>query len=351
MNIQLFKKGIRVHVFKGKELIFSKGNIVYKSDISFMDLKRIGSFNSGIIKNLLSRSKWFSRLMRLGFHNLYEYRGGLIGIQRGHIVYKKAKETEFNSVFTAFKGSRPLSLLITPEDEIYFGEYFGNSKRQRVTIFKSTDGMNWIEVYRFKSGEIRHIHGLTWDAFRKGIWIQTGDSNAESALWFTSDGFRTLHKFSDNTQRSRAVEICPLDNGEILVPMDTPLERNFINLLDPENLNFKSLAQLPGSAFHIVKVDEIYLVSTVTEPSEINKTDRATVFASIDTKNWLELISFNRDLIPISYQKYFGYTELSFPSKIENTDYIPINLKATNRHDNSAVFLDKSLVRRILNYK
>src|SRR5690606_32080733 len=130
-----------------------------------------------------------------------------------------------------------------------------------------------------------HVHGLCWDAYRNGIWVLTGDSDTESGLYFTDDEFSSLHKVIGGSQKARAVEVIPTPEG-LIIPMDSPLKQNYIHFYDLNKKEFQKLTELPGSAFHAVKSNGIYLISTVTEPSEVNIVNYASVWASLDGKAW-----------------------------------------------------------------
>lgn len=337
----------RAHIVDDK-IIYSRGNKIYECTEDFDDHQLIGVASQGFITDLLASNRWTARLLRLGVHGLYQFKNTYLGIQKGRIVlYDRVKKT-FNSVFENFNGSRPLSILITPRNEIYFGEYFANKERIEVRIFRSLNGFDWEVAFEFAPKEIRHVHGLTWDPFLKGMWVQTGDSNAESGLWFTQDRFKSITKYSDYSQRSRAVEIIPFKEGQLIVPMDSPLEKNYILSYNYKEERFENIFPLPGSAFHCAFIEGVYLVATVTEPSKINKTNKSAVFASLNGYNWSQILSFPRDFIPIKFQKYFGYTEPSFPRYKADTGYLYFNLKGIKGLDNSIIQLKTEEIKEFL---
>lgn len=273
-------------------------------------------------KNFLAKNEYGNRIGRLGFHQIQPFRNGLLGIQKGNIVFKAKEEYNFRNVFSDFRGSRPLNMLVDNKNSwTCFGEYFGNPDRDAVKVFHSLDGINWEVCYTFKEGEIRHIHGIFSDPYRDGHWCLTGDSNSESGLWFTPDKFRTLEKIIYGSQKARAVEIIPAREG-LIVPMDSPLEKNYINFVDLETKSFSPLASLPGSAFHATVSNDIYFVTTVTEPSKVNITRSAKVFASLDGINWECISEFQKDFFPIKYQGITRYSEIIIPPGENNTDSI-----------------------------
>jgi len=177
---------------------------------------------------------------------------------------------------------------------VYFGEYFNNPDRDAVHVYGSEDGEHWSVVHTFSAGTIRHVHNVVEDPYRQGLWVLTGDSDDESGLWFTGDDFQTLSRVVGGTQRTRAVDLIPLED-ELIVPTDTPLEQNYVQHLDPESGELTRVASLPNSAFYAVEQGDLLFISTVAEPSSCNDTNSATVFASRDGTQWTRLAAFERD--------------------------------------------------------
>lgn len=336
-------------LIEGQEMYYSRGNKIFKSTISGSNELYIGSFDSGFLQNLFSRFGLASRIGRLGFHGLKSFRGGLLGIQKGKIVFKEKMSFKFKEVFSDFRGSRPLNLYVDPTEKwACFGEYFGNTQRDDVKIFQTDDGYEWNELYRFRASDIRHIHGIIEDSCRNGIWCLTGDSDTESALWFSKDHFKTLEKVNSGSQKARAVQIIPSEKG-LIVPMDSPLEKNFINFFNLETNQYKKLESLPGSAFHAIKSNGIYFVSTVTEPSKVNTTEKATIYASLDGFKWKCLYEFKRDMFPVRFQRITRYSEILIPEGDNNSDYIVGYVRAVEKGDSMIIWQKEEVVKFLKN--
>lgn len=259
------------------------------------------------------------RCLREGVH-FYEF------FKEKHIVFRKNHIDTYDKsgvkvgTFQNFEGSRPLNVCAGPSDLI-FGEYFGNPDRKEVRIFGTSDGSSWKEYYRFPPGRIRHIHGIQYDAFRQGFWVLSGDSDDESALWFTSDGFKSLELCSTGSQSSRAVSIHVLER-DLIVPSDTPLEKNYIRSFSLLTHSFQAIEPLPGSAFHCAKVGEIFFITTVTESSEVNTVTFAAVYASLDGFRWHCIARLTKDLFPVSMQKLTRYSEVRILDGIWQNEFI-----------------------------
>ncbi|MBI1222778.1 MAG: hypothetical protein GC180_09270 [Bacteroidetes bacterium] len=261
-------------------------------------------------EKLLGNWAIFRRVLRLGVHSIYPFLDGFLRVENKKVIYSNSGFSE-EWTFSSFKGSRPLNLGISPDGFACFGEYFSNADRGEVRVFGTNDGVNWREVWKFKAAEIRHVHGCIYDEYRNGFWVLTGDSDDESGLYFTGDHFATLIKEGTGSQQYRAVEVIPGPGG-IIVPMDSPSERNWIQHFDPTNKSLNPLCEINSSAFHAIRLGGIDFVSTVTEPSPVNDEDHACVYASMNGTDWKLIAKFKRDFFPTKYQKYFRYAEIRF---------------------------------------
>lgn len=277
-------------------LYASIGLDLYASSDDGETLRRIGAAPSGPAGRLLLRNAWASRLLRAGFHHLVRrLDGSFVAVVRGAILFKGRDEVRFRVAHAVERGTRPLSVVQSWTGRLYFGEYFRNARRDSVHVFGSEDGESWEVVHTFPAGSIRHVHGIVRDDLRGGLWVLTGDEGDEAGLWWTDDEFRTLTPVMRGDQRVRAVSILPVEEG-LIVPMDAPGETNAIHMIDPETRSAARLAELPGSAFHATRVDELFLVSTGVETSPGNTDSRASLFASVDGWTWSPVARIARDL-------------------------------------------------------
>lgn len=243
----------------------------------------------------LSRSRLLVRLGRLGVHSFCPLPGGgAVAVLRKRIVWCADGERQFEEVLRIKRGTRPLNICVTSDGYVYFGEYFNNPDRDSVHVYGSGDGRHWFIAHTFPPGSIRHVHSVVEDPYRGGLWVLTGDSDAESGLWFTSDRFRTLDRVFGGTQRARAVDLIPLKSG-LVVPTDTPNEQNYVQWGDPETGELTKITSLPNSAFHAIKQAGLLFISTVAEPSSCNNSTSACVFVSEKGRKWYELVSLPRD--------------------------------------------------------
>jgi hypothetical protein len=106
------------------------------------------------------------------------------------------------------QGIRNDGILSVNENTIYLGEYFQNPDRTSVNILKNSgDGIGWTKAYAFQPGQIRHIHALQKDPFTDSLWVCTGDSDEESMIARSGDGFMTINKLGEGSQLWRVCQL------------------------------------------------------------------------------------------------------------------------------------------------
>jgi len=252
-----------------------------------------------------------ARLLRAGLHALCRTpQGGLVATVRGAIMSSPAEGEPFVEVHTVTRGTRPLNVA-ADRHGVFFGEYFSNPDRDAVHVYGSDDGTAFAPVHTFPAGAIRHVHGIWPDRFRDGLWVLTGDRDAECGLWFTNDGFRSLERVAGGTQRTRAVYVIPEADG-LVVPTDTPQERNVIQWFDPADGSFTDLAPAAGSVFYGARGKRVSLLSTVVERSSVNPVREVFVYASRDGHRWREIACLQADLLGGRRGRWFRYPQVTF---------------------------------------
>jgi len=340
-------KNLNPLLYKDSRLLAAKGNAIYALSEDLSSNTVIGREMSGVLDDLVVRQPLLSRILRRGFHGIaVNEHDDMVGVMKGRLVFKGRNEQQFKPIYSDFRGSRPLKITYG-HNKFLFGEYFGNPEREQVHIYASQNGRNWERIYTFKKGVIRHVHGIVDDPFRNGFWVLTGDSDEESALWHTDDDFATLTKVVYGSQKARAVNIIVREDC-LIIPMDSPLEQNYIQRYDFSTERLESVAALPGSAFHAIESDGIMLVSTVTEPSNVNKTDAATLWGSLDGIHWKCVCELQRDIFPVNWQHIFRYAEIVLTPGTNNTPYITAYGRALKKYDNSLLAWKKADLRSFL---
>lgn len=90
---------------------------------------------------------------------------------------------------------------------VYYGEYLNKHTRDirivRVDVEQKTVEVCW----QFTRSQIKHVHSIHYDKFRNRLWICTGDTDSESAIYYTDDEFKTIKKLGGGAQCWRAISM------------------------------------------------------------------------------------------------------------------------------------------------
>jgi hypothetical protein len=306
---------LRVLHAQGLEVWAGRGHDLLHSVDGGVSFTRLAAAPVSPWIRALSRVELAGRLLRSGLHGVCPLPGGgLLALVRGAILHLAPGERRLRVVHRLARGSRPLNLGVAPWGGVYFGEYFWNQDRDEVHVYGSADGRSFEVVHTFPAGSIRHVHGIHADPHRNGLWVLTGDDGDEAGLWFTDDGFRTLEPVARGTQAARAVTVIPKESG-LIVPTDTPQERNRVQHLDPTTGTFERLCELPGSVFHATRVGTLHALSTVAERSEVNRDPRPALVVSRDGYEWRTAARLCRDLPGLEGQRpWFQWPTLVLPT-------------------------------------
>ena len=327
--------------------IFRRGKI-----IKLKRRKKIAAYHIpyGFFERIFVKIGLTRRILRLDITDMVCLSdNSLVAISRKAILFKAQNESSFKIVHQVERGSRPLNICQHPDGNLYWGEYFGNSNRDEVHIYGSTNGTDWEICYTFPKNSIRHVHGIYWDSFREGLWVLTGDDDHESGLWFTKDAFKTLTCVVSGSQKARAVSIIPLKN-RIIVPTDTPREVNFIQSFNPKTNKFFNLKKISGSAFHCFADESIFLVTTVVEPSIINQSKNVEVWASIDATEWKLIANLKQDFWSSLSYKFFRYPEVLIAKETpsENNPNCYLYCRGVQGFSNTMITLEKQKIKQYL---
>lgn len=244
--------------------------------------------------------------------------GGVVCIGRKVILRASCGSHELQVAFRVKRGTRPLGIAAM-DGMLYWGEYFGNSDRQEVTVYGSQDsGLSWYGAYVFPAGSIRHIHRILADEERRRIWVLTGDLDNEAKVLWTDDHFATVHTASDGSQLSRAVMAVPLPGG-LLWGTDMPDARNHIRLwLDDGGM--RVLHELEGPCFYAVRAGEFILLSTDVEPSQVNVSGYSTLLVArvAHLNDWRVLMRVKKDRMPM---RLFQFGNIILPDGPGDSQY------------------------------
>jgi len=307
----------------GEKLYIARGANIFHSHNNGVNWHLWARLPVNWFVRLVMRVPIFARLFRLGVHHLT-----FLGDMAVAIVNRESFLIQRNRVVSLglLVGSRPLVLCAT-DDAVYYGEYRTNTERSAVHIWTlNFSTIQWEPVWSFEG--VRHVHGVFFDPFTQAIWVTTGDSDEESALWCTDDRFTTLKKIIGGSQQLRTVQLL-FSADSIYFGSDAPDEANYLYRMDRSSGELKKLVSVSGSVFFGCCVGENLFFSTVVEPSPVNSTRVVEVWHSVNGEVWDKVLQFKKDLYPM---RYFQYGQVFFPNGSTSENILFCTPFATKSH-------------------
>lgn len=327
---------LRALAWEGDILYASRGYELLRASV--VDLPRdlnwqvVGNFTPSWNRKLSVLNRVSARLFRDGFHALALLPSGtIVAAVPGAIATLRANETEFRRTFSITRGSRPLHITAVPGGRVFWGEYFDNATRDEVHIYGSSDGgMSWDVAYTFPKRAIRHVHNIVHDVWQDCLWVLTGDYGDECRILRASCDFSSVDFVLQGKQQARAVAAVPTEDG-LYFASDTPLEQNFIYLLDRGG-TLSRLAPVSSSSIYGCRVGSHIFFSTMVEPSAINRDPMVRIYGAQanDPQRWDMLLSWRKDRWPM---KFFQYGNAFLPDGVNRTQYLAVTTVAVESDD------------------
>jgi len=303
-------------------------------------------------------SKLARRVLRMSTYRLRVLDGGnIIFTFKGGVYLLRAGEKQAVCQFVIERGSRPVSLAYKPGGMVIWGEYFDNRERGPVNIYGSCDlGETWQKVYSF-NGEIRHVHGITYDEYADCFWICTGDREGEERLIRANADFSKVDVVLKGGQKNRFYSLT-VTPDVIWTANDSPNCDNFVRRYDKSTGEIDDIARIDNSSFYGCMVGERYFCSTNSERPERNlprtfsqpndysathvwmtnsRTSQARRVLSFPTDIWFKLSG-----LPKVHPVLFQYTRVFFPEGHNPTDKLVCHTIGTGGCDDCMLVYDIS---------
>ncbi len=329
---------MRPLLWKGNVLYASRGYTLLRANVNASTIawELVGHYNPVWWRTLSASSRLTSRLFRDGLHALAVLSSGeIVAAIPGAIVTLPTGGSEFKISHKMVRGTRPLHFAVTPDEHIYWGEYFDNAARDEVYIYTSHDrGASWKIAYTFPKGEIRHVHNIVYDRWENCLWVLTGDNGSECRILRASCDFSTVDVVLSGNQQARAVAMVAMEDG-LYFSSDTPLESNHVYRIDRKG-KVDRIADLSSSSIYGCKVGNVIFFSTMVEPSEVNTTSSISIYGG-DLNNressepsWPSLLSWEKDHWPM---KLFQYGNAFLPDGENTSGLLALSTAAVRTHD------------------
>jgi len=227
--------------------------------------------------------------------DLYALSAGKMWLLR-HGDKKFKKTLELSHYGFGDQGVRNDGILSVSDSAVFLGEYFQNQDRGNVRIYKTNNSLDsWTVGYEFSPGRIRHIHSIQKDPYTEKLWVCTGDTDSESMVAWSEDGFKTLQKIGDGNQIWRICQLVFTENA-LYWGTDNSDERiSGIYKLDKITFELVKLLKIEGAIFFGTRLaNGTIVMSTDREgwPNEIDDKTRLYIITndneitSIDAGTW-----------------------------------------------------------------
>jgi hypothetical protein len=319
-----------IHHYSKNELIGSKFN---KIEVV------TGKYNYTIIlpvsflEFLIGYFRILRRLLRLDKCNVYLAEDHLIIIRNRWVYNYDLKKNMLTKTLKLKQCKNVLhqSICTTPCGKIFFGEYGNNKERNSVNVYRSDDyGKNWIVVYSFPAGQIRHVHGCYYDPYENKIWTLTGDFKNENLILKSDFDFNDLEIIGDGSQKYRAVSIF-FELEFVHWIMDSPIEDSYQFTMNRKTKEIERRSLFPGPVWYLKKLsDGIYLAGTSVEIGEGVHEQNACLFASKDLLSWECLSKFEKDSLPMPH---FKWGVMAFSEGEQTSESFTIHFEALKKVD------------------
>ena len=313
--------GLRVLAWDGDVLYASRGYSLLRAEVKTdkVNWEPVASYRPPTWRRLSSASQLGSRFFRDGFHALAVFPSGeLIAALPGAIATLSVGDEEFRVTHRVLRGTRPLHLALTPDNQVLWGEYFDNAQRDEVHVYRSVDrGATWDVAYTFAKGEIRHIHNIACDPWENCLWVLTGDEGEECRILRVSYDFKSIDVALAGNQQARSVALIPTRDG-LFFSSDTPLEANHVYHLDRHG-GLRAVADLDSSSIYGCSTTAAMFFSTMVEPSAVNSTQDVCLYGSVDGFSWHKALARKKDPWPMGL---FQYGNIALPDGQNTSDVL-----------------------------
>lgn len=293
-------------------LIVQHINKVFWVDSSLKKKNYLFSLPENFLYKLFAHCRLLERLLRLEIRNGIVERGMLFFSVRGNqycFDMKKGILEKQKKHRTGMKS--PLMYAHIPampgfDEQICYGDYFSNRNRESISIWSSKDLKDWEEVYVFKEQMIRHIHGIVPDQNNNCVYIMTGDSDLESAIWIAKENFRFVERLAGGGQKYRTCQM-QVWNNKIRYITDSEYEKNKVYLLEgkKEDSCLYEIGEIKGSVIYGDYDEESFVFSTTVEPDKGGIGSNCCIVYELNSKNEIkELFSGEKDIFPMKFFQY-----------------------------------------------
>ena len=310
-------------------------------------------------ETLLGRSRVLFRLLRLGIRAAIALDEEHILLSVGNMIHEFDLTTgKLSKGYFCGEGVRPLVFsdvkgIEVIDDGIYFGTYQSVSSTKPVSIFKRVGVDQWKTAYTFELGSVEHIHNVIPDPYRKCLWIFSGDFGNNAAIWKVTENFGKVERVLYGDQKYRACVINVLPEG-LLYATDSPLDKDYIFLLNLESGELNELMPIAGSCIYGCQWKDQFVFESSVEPSGKYKNkldfffsrkigpgiqDRyVRIYCGNLENGFKEIYKEKKDGLPYAT---FQFGTVKFPAGVNNRNTLYFQPIATRKNDLKLMTMEK----------
>jgi hypothetical protein len=323
-----------VHWVEDSKIHTSSGYNFYTSKDEGRTFESAGALKGSSLTRILGKSRLMTRGLRLGIRDFRILSSGTMLAMADRRIYRSS-DGDLKPVHHFRKGVGPLREGWCEDNEgtCYLAEYFLNNKRDSpVKLLKSTDdGQTWITVASFE--RIRHVHCVQFDPFSRRIWVGTGDRDNESGILFSEDKGNTWNRIGSSDQMFRTVSFLFTDE-HVYWGSDAPTKQNYIYRQTRKTEEIERLVAVNGPVHYSTMLENgAMLFGTTAEGNSEGKSaswdNKARIWASVDGKEWTDVMSWKKD----AYPYILGLGRIYFPHG-RSRDNVYFTTEALKKADN-----------------
>ena len=297
-------RGLAVHALADGRAWASRGGRIYTRALAGGRWHLYDRLPEPAWRRLLGRSATVGQALRLGVHGLLPLGDGALLVVDAGRLWRVADGQWHEALRYDFRKPARLGVLLDRAGHVYCAEYTLNPRRDRpIRLWRSDDGgRTFRQIYAFAAGSVRHLHFIQQDPIDGALWLGTGDRDAESALWRSTDRGETWARVGGGSQLWRAIGLAFAADAVIWgtdAGIDAGTYGNRLVRWDRATQTVSEGQQLQGPVHGITSLpDGTVLLGTGCEGG-VNETDaRVHVWATRDGQTAHELASFAAGLQP-----------------------------------------------------
>lgn len=292
----------RVHeIGPAGEMYLSRRFMIFRSDDCGVSWKKLWTVPSFGWKPLFVAIRPLARLLRQEVRTFCTLSDGTgIAVTKDGVFRGRPEHDRMEFVMKPADGT-PLNIVADDRDRIFFGDYgFHGTK----SLYASTDrGRSFEEVYRFPPDEIRHVHGIQYDAYDDVFWVFAGDFGRHAGIARLSSDLADFQWIGKGHQMLRTVQAI-VEPDCLYYGSDSGSEKNHIIRLQKASGRWERVRPIDGSSMFASRFGNLRLLTTTVEPSPFCERHSAIYAWTGGNADWIRLQTHEKDRWNARYFQY-----------------------------------------------